>query len=74
MGKIIEKLEIIYSLIVCDQYAFYSIRKNRVNYNKHNRLSILCGDRCIISDNASKLFLETISEYTNKICKEKSNK
>lgn len=65
MKTFIEKLRIIYALIVCEQYAFYSIRHSR----KIGNTSIFLGDVCYTSDNASKIFLEAVIETTEIIIK-----
>lgn len=60
MKKLKEKLKAIYHIIMDDEYAVYTVTIKNGKRVKGKTC-------CLISDNASKIFLETIVEFTKKI-------
>jgi len=71
MRRTIEKLKAIWHIITDDEHAIYTITIDR---NKMVRKR----NCCIISDNASDLFLQNVVEFTDKyrkgILEENNNK
>lgn len=60
----IERIKVAWYAFTRKEYAFFSIQRHEIGNN---------GGRCIISDNATRLFLETIIKFTEKYIKEKED-
>lgn len=59
MSRIKEKLKAIWHIITDDEYAIYTVTVK-------NGKRVKGRSSCLISDNASDLFLETVVEFTDK--------
>lgn len=59
INRIKEKIKAIMHIITDDEYAIYTVTVKNGKWIKGN-------GHCIISDNASDLFLETILTFTDK--------
>lgn len=60
--QMIERIKVAWYALTKKEYAFFSIQRHEIGNS---------GGRCIISDNATRLFLETIIKFTEKYIKEK---
>lgn len=66
ISRIREKIKAIKHIITDDQYAIYTVTVK-------NGKSVKGKCVCLISDNASDLFLETVIEFTDKYRKNENN-
>lgn len=60
----IERIKVAWYALTRKEYAFFSIQRYEIGNS---------GGRCIISDNATPIFLNSIIEFTEKYIKEIEN-
>ena len=60
----IERIKVVWYARTRKEYAFFSIQRHEIGNS---------GGRCIISDNATPIFLNSIIEFTEKHIKEKGD-
>ena len=60
----IERIKVAWYALTKKEYAFFLIQRHEIGNS---------GGRCIISDNTTRIFLNTIIEFTEKYIEEKGD-